>query len=80
MLTPLILSFSFFFHLFFLKTSKRKYHALVWGILENEEGTINERLGRDPKNRLIMSVPDDEQSGKSAITHYKVWKDLITLL
>ena len=57
---------------FFLKTSKRKYHALVWGILENEEGTINERLGRDPKNRLIMSVPDDDQSGKSAITHYKV--------
>ena len=57
---------------FFLKTSKRKYYALVWGILENEEGTINERLGRDPKNRLIMSVPDDDQSGKIAITHYKV--------
>ncbi|MDC0377970.1 RluA family pseudouridine synthase [Flavobacteriaceae bacterium] len=57
---------------FFLKTSKRKYYALVWGILADEKGTINERLARDPKNRLIMSVPEDNESGKSAITHYKV--------
>ena len=57
---------------FFLKTSKRKYHALVWGILKDEKGTINERLARDPKNRLIMSVPEDNENGKSAITHYKV--------
>ena len=57
---------------FFLKTSKRKYHALVWGILKDEKGTINERLARDPKNRLIMSVPEDNENGKSAISHYKV--------
>ena len=42
---------------FYLKSSKRKYHALVWGSVQNDEGTINENLARDPKNRLIMSVP-----------------------
>ena len=40
---------------FYLKTSKRKYIALVWGVVEKDEGTINENLARDPKNRLIMS-------------------------
>jgi len=58
---------------FYLKTSKRKYLALVWGIIPDEKGTINKRLARDPKNRLIMSVPVDEDGyGKEAITHYKV--------
>ena len=37
---------------FYLKSSKRKYNALVWGIVEKEEGTIDENLARDPKNRL----------------------------
>ena len=58
---------------FYLKTSKRKYLALVWGIIPDEKGTINKRLARDPKNRLIMSVPVDEDGyGKEAITHYTV--------
>ena len=57
---------------FYLKSSKRKYHALVWGSVENDEGTINENLARDSKNRLIMSVPEDKDFGKNAVTHYKV--------
>ena len=58
---------------FYLKSSKRKYIALVWGIIDDESGTIDERLARDPKNRLIMSVPSEENEyGKQAITHYKV--------
>ena len=67
---------------FYLKTSKRKYIALVWGVVEKDEGTINENLARDPKNRLIMSVPDDKEIGKSAITHYKVLErfNYVTLL
>jgi 23S rRNA pseudouridine1911/1915/1917 synthase len=65
-----------------LKSSKRKYHALVWGIVENEEGTINKNLARDPKNRLIMSVPENNELGKKAITHYKVLErfNYLTLL
>lgn len=58
---------------FYLKTSKRKYLALVWGIVADEKGTVNANLARDPKNRLIMSVPkENENFGKKAITHYKV--------
>ena len=57
---------------FYLKSSKRKYYALVWGSVQNDKGTINENLARDPKNRLIMSVPKDKEFGKNAITHYKV--------
>jgi len=58
---------------FYLKTSKRKYLALVWGIVDDEKGTVNANLARDPKNRLIMSVPkENENFGKKAITHYRV--------
>src|SRR5690625_2049055 len=60
---------------FFDKTSKRKYVALVWGDLKNKEGTIEGNIGRHPKNRLKQTVflnDEDEEQGKSAITHYKV--------
>ena len=67
---------------FYLKSSRRKYNTLVWGIVENDNGTIMENLARDPKNRLIMSVPDNKEIGKSAITHYKVIErfNYVTLL
>ena len=67
---------------FYLKTSKRKYIALVWGLVENESGTINKKLIRDPKNRLIMIVPEMDDVGKNAITHYKVLErfNYVTLL
>ena len=56
------------------KTSKREYVALVWGNLKEDEGTINQIIGRNPKNRLQNIVFNDEDShlGKPAITHYKV--------
>jgi len=56
------------------KTSERKYHALVWGHVEDEEGTIEGNIGRHHKNRLQNTVHygDDEEYGKPAVTHYKV--------
>jgi 23S rRNA pseudouridine1911/1915/1917 synthase len=57
---------------FFDRTTYRRYHALVWGDLEQEEGTINMNLGRSPKNRKVMTTFEDEDQGKKAITHYKV--------
>ena len=57
---------------FFLKSTKRVYNALVWGVLEKKSGTIDKNLARDSKNRLIMSVPSQPEIGKRAITHYKV--------
>ena len=54
------------------KTSERQYLALVWGDVKNEKGTINGNLGRDPKNRLLMTVFKDPELGKAAVTHYQV--------
>ena len=56
---------------FFHKTVDRKYLAIVWGEPKPSKGIINENLSRDKKNRMIMSVPDEESIGKKAITHYK---------
>lgn len=57
---------------FFEKTTKRRYWALVWGNVKEDEGTITSYLGRSPKNRKIITVFDNENDGKLAITHYKV--------
>ncbi|MCB8994347.1 MAG: RluA family pseudouridine synthase [Bacteroidales bacterium] len=57
---------------FFNKTSKRKYTALVWGNMEEDEGTITGNLGRNPKDRKKMHVFPDDSEGKHAVTHYKV--------
>ncbi|MDP5081213.1 MAG: RluA family pseudouridine synthase [Winogradskyella sp.] len=56
------------------KTSEREYVALVWGNMEEDEGTIEGHIGRHPKNRLQNTVyfGDDIGLGKPAITHYKV--------
>ncbi|RXJ49497.1 RluA family pseudouridine synthase [Gelidibacter gilvus] len=59
---------------FFNKTSEREYIAIVWGNVEEDEGTIEGNIGRHPKNRLQNTVylDDDEGKGKPAVTHYKV--------
>tara|TARA_B100001057_G_scaffold407399_1_gene421220 strand:- start:203 stop:1213 length:1011 start_codon:yes stop_codon:yes gene_type:complete len=57
---------------FFLKQTKRNYIALVWGSFNDKSGTVNNYIGRDKKNRMIMSISDDKDFGKNAITHYKV--------
>jgi len=57
---------------FFDHSTKRKYHALVWGDFNEDEGTIEGHIGRNPKNRKVMTVFPDGEYGKRAITHYKV--------
>jgi 23S rRNA pseudouridine1911/1915/1917 synthase len=60
---------------FFNKTSEREYVAIVWGNMEEDEGTIEGHIGRHPKNRLQNTVFDGEDAddkGKPAVTHYKV--------
>ncbi len=56
-------------------TITRKYVALVWGSMEEEQGTIEESLTRSSKNRKIFTVTHEEGVGKHAITHYKVLED-----
>lgn len=48
---------------------KREYYALVEGRVKNDIGTINEKLGRDPKDRIKMAIVKE---GREAITHYEV--------
>ena len=54
------------------KSSERQYLALVWGDVNDEKGTVDGHLGRDPKNRLLMTVFPDAEQGKNAVTHYEV--------
>ncbi|MFC6861758.1 RluA family pseudouridine synthase [Zunongwangia atlantica] len=59
---------------FFDKTSEREYVAMVWGNVEEDEGTVEGNIGRHPKNRLQNTVyeGDDAEKGKPAVTHFKV--------
>ncbi|MGB5821204.1 MAG: RluA family pseudouridine synthase [Saonia sp.] len=67
---------------FFDKTTEREYIALVWGDVQNDNGTIEGAIGRNPKNRLQMQVFPDGHQGKEAVTHYTVLERLgyVTLI
>ncbi len=54
------------------KTSEREYVALVWGNVEEDEGTIEGNIDRHLTNRMQMAVFLDSEKGKPAVTHYKV--------
>lgn len=57
---------------FFNKTTERRYHALVWGNVKDDEGTVEGNIGRSLKNRQVFTVFPEGDFGKPAITHYKV--------
>lgn len=62
---------------FYDKTTSRRYLALVWGVPKEKEGTIVGNIGRDVRDRLKMAVyPPDSETGKPAVTHYRVIEDL----
>lgn len=55
------------------RTSQRRYWALVWGDVIEDEGTITGDIGRSQKDRKIYRVYEEEEGyGKHAVTHYKV--------
>ena len=53
------------------KKTKRKYIALVWGVIEEDTATIDAPIGRDPKDRKKMAVV---AGGKPSVTHIEVLK------
>ena len=64
---------------FFNKSTEREYVALVWGNVEEDQGTVKGHIGRHPKNRLQNTVylgEDADEKGKPAVTHYKVLERL----
>ena len=48
----------------------RRYRGIVYGVVKEEEGTVNAPIGRHPIERKKMAI--NEKNGKPAITHYKV--------
>jgi len=50
----------------------RKYRAICHGVLNEDNGTINNPIGRHPVDRKKMAV--GVSNGKDAITHYTVLK------
>ena len=48
----------------------RKYRAIVHGILKEDEGTIDQPIGRHPIDRKKMAI--NHKNGKHAVTHYRV--------
>lgn len=57
---------------FFNKTTKRKYVAVVWGTVKEDEGRIEGNIGRSLKDRMQMAVFPEGDYGKTAVTHYRV--------
>lgn len=57
---------------FFNHTIKRKYQAVIWGVPENNEGTIDVNLRRSIKDRRVVEGFANNTLGKKAITHYKL--------
>src|SRR5690606_19955206 len=58
---------------FAAKTTEREYVALVWGNVQEDEGTIESYIGRHKVDRMQMaSFPSDSTGEKYAVTHYKV--------
>jgi 23S rRNA pseudouridine1911/1915/1917 synthase len=57
---------------FFDHTVKRQYVALVWGDVQDDEGTIVAHVGRNLRFRKLFEAYPEGDHGKEAITHYKV--------
>lgn len=50
----------------------RKYIAIVYGVIKEDDGVIHAPIGRHPTDRKKMAI--NERNGKDAITHYHVIK------
>lgn len=48
----------------------RKYRAIVYSNIKEDEGTVDKPIGRDPSNRLRNAVT--ESNSRHAVTHYRV--------
>ena len=71
----LIVAKNDFSHLHLAKQIKehsfyRAYQAVVYGNIKEDKGTVNEPIGRNPKDRKKMAVVYN--NSRNAITHYEV--------
>ena len=57
---------------FYEHSIDRRYTAIVWGNIKEDEGTVDTNIMRDPNDRLRYKVTGDPEKGKHAVTHYRV--------
>jgi pseudouridine synthase, RluA family len=60
---------------FYDHSIERTYQAIVWGVPEPPEGTINVNVGRSLKDRRITTAFPQGDFGRTAITHYKLLQE-----
>ncbi len=51
-------------------TVTRTYLAVVHGVVQHDQGTVDAPIGRDPKDRKLFTVT--ERNSKHAVTHFHV--------
>ena len=61
---------------FFDHTIERTYWALVWGVPDPPEGTIDVQVGRSLKDRRVTVAFPEGDYGRHAITHFRLLQDL----
>jgi 23S rRNA pseudouridine1911/1915/1917 synthase len=57
---------------FFLRTTERRYYALVWGNVVEDSGTIVGHIGRMVADRKRYQVFENGNQGRHAVTHFEV--------
>ena len=55
---------------FAVHSIKREYHAVCYGNVKSDNGTVNAPIGRHPVNRKQMAITLN--NSKNAVTHYEV--------
>ena len=69
-------------HQFYEHSIDRRYQAVVWGDVKEDEGTVDANLERDPSERTRFRVARNPEDGKRAVTHFRVLErfGFVTLL
>ncbi|OUC11971.1 MAG: pseudouridine synthase [Alkalinema sp. CACIAM 70d] len=54
------------------KTARRSYVAVVYGAPSHDSGTVDEPIGRHPRDRQKMGIVPEDRGGRRAVTHWSV--------
>ncbi|NRA88507.1 MAG: RluA family pseudouridine synthase, partial [Rhizobiales bacterium] len=55
---------------------ERAYQAIIWSNPPKSSSIVDTQIGRSPNNRIKMAVLKNKQTGRRAITHYRIVKEL----
>jgi len=75
-------AYEYFKNLLKTRRVKKIYTALVHGLIERNEGTIDFKIGRSRKQGRMAAYPNDSEGNREALTHFEVIDrlDFLTLL